>query len=41
MDREARLFTDEATAYSAFSLHFSDHQRVTHGAGEYGRGGAR
>jgi transposase-like protein len=38
MDREARLFTDEATAYSAFSLHFADHQRVTHGAGEYGRG---
>jgi transposase-like protein len=38
MAREARLFTDEATAYSAFSLTFADHQRVRHGAGEYGRG---
>jgi transposase-like protein len=38
MSREARLFTDEATHYSAFSLIFADHQRVRHGAGEYGRG---
>lgn len=38
MSREARLFTDEATHYGAFSLVFADHQRVRHGAGEYGRG---
>jgi transposase-like protein len=38
MDREARLFTDEQHAYSAVSLHFADHQRVSHGRGEYGRG---
>ena len=38
MDREARLFTDEATAYSAFTLRFADHQRVNHRSGEYGRG---
>jgi transposase-like protein len=38
MSREARLFTDEATHYGAFSLIFADHQRVRHGAGEYGRG---
>jgi len=37
MDREARLFTDEHTAYSAFTLRFADHQRVRHSTGEYGR----
>src|SRR5687768_10120188 len=38
MDREARLFTDEANCYSAFSLKFAEHQRVSHGKGEYVRG---
>lgn len=38
MAREARLFTDEATHYGAFLLIFAEHQRVRHGAGEYGRG---
>jgi hypothetical protein len=38
MDREARLFTDEQHAYSALSLQFAGHRRVSHGRGEYGRG---
>jgi transposase-like protein len=35
ISREARLMTDEATHYEAFSLIFADHKRVAHGAGEY------
>ncbi|HEX8342398.1 MAG TPA: IS1595 family transposase [Tepidisphaeraceae bacterium] len=33
--REARLMTDEASHYSAFSLRFGGHARVKHRAGEY------
>jgi transposase-like protein len=38
LSREARLFTDEAIHYRAFSTKFADHQSTAHGAGEYVRG---
>jgi transposase-like protein len=38
--REARLMTDEAYHYGAFSAAFSDHQTVNHSKLEYGRGEA-
>jgi transposase-like protein len=38
--REARLMTDEAYHYSAFSLSFADHQTVNHRRAEYVRGEA-
>ena len=38
LDREARLFTDEAYHYRAFAKAFGDHQTVNHTALEYGRG---
>ena len=33
--REARIMTDEAVQYTKLKNHFSDHQFVTHSAGEY------
>jgi len=38
LSREARIFTDEARHYSMLSFVYADHQKVTHSAGEYGRG---
>ncbi|SDW82486.1 Transposase zinc-ribbon domain-containing protein [Albimonas donghaensis] len=36
--REARLMTDEAAMYTRIGAEFADHQFVSHGKGEYGRG---
>ncbi|EEX16967.1 ISSpo8, transposase [Citreicella sp. SE45] len=39
MDREARMFTDEARHYRHLAPHVAgDHQTVSHNKGEYGRG---
>lgn len=38
LSREARLFTDEAHHYSAFTFRVSEHQRVNHSWNEWGRG---
>lgn len=38
LSQEARLFTDEAQVYHAFSRRFASHETVNHSALEYGRG---
>ena len=38
VSREARLMTDEATAYQVLGRHFASHNTVSHKALEYGRG---
>lgn len=38
ISREARVFTDEANQYRGLGRAYADHQSVSHGRGEYGRG---
>ena len=38
IDREATIYTDEASQYGKLSSKFAAHDFVRHGAGEYGRG---
>lgn len=38
IDKETSVMTDEAAQYKRLRKHFIDHDHVTHGAGEYGRG---
>jgi transposase-like protein len=35
IDREARIFTDDAARYGKLANHFADHQTVNHSIGEY------